>query len=267
MFLAEPAAVTEIAITIRHGISDITSPHRMEVYAGPFLDRTTLALQTSIPRCEDGTRLVYRLAAMETECTLTSISSEPQPLPPFNSRVVHLTFHGVPYMMLGQLEVIGAIAPPPVVSQEAPKEASSTLGSDEAKRRYEEAIAKRTAPPSNISEALELEVMRLHAALLPAQRDMVIQRTATAGPVEGYNLTRHLSQLSQDSRDSAKKHKDGWGWAKMLRGTNTTEAESQGTSAAEADRQRALCQEAMALLKTHGQVGVLMSDGLTHMCS
>ena len=59
IFLAEPVLVHEIVLTIRHGVSDATSPHRMEVYAGPSLDTTQLALQTTIPRCEDGTRLVY----------------------------------------------------------------------------------------------------------------------------------------------------------------------------------------------------------------
>jgi len=52
MYLAEPAMVTEVAITIRTGMSDLVSPAKMEVYSGPALDQTSLALSCSIPRCE-----------------------------------------------------------------------------------------------------------------------------------------------------------------------------------------------------------------------
>jgi len=255
IFLAEPVLVTEIAITIRHGVSDATSPHRVEIYAGPYLDSTVLALQTSLPRCEDGTRLLYRLASLNTECSLASISLEPHALPAVNSRVVHCTFHGIPdaYMTLGQIEVIGAITTPSQTVSECQSEMAAHLEAQDAARRdYHNILMRRVAPPMDLTEALELEVLRLRAAVTPAQRDAEIRRMQVEGGTDRYNIFAHTPNLEIDIGD-AKKTKDGWHWGKLLGQSASAEQKASGADS-EIAKQKVLFQTAVDLLKRHSEL-------------
>jgi len=198
----------------------------MEVYAGPALDLTALGLQCDIPRCRDGTRLVYRISSFETESSPHAISSEPEPLPSTTSRVVHFTFHGAPdaYMMLGQIEVMGAVAPPPSWAPPTDQNQDFPLSKEAqvARDKYHGIICGRRGAPGSLIEALELEVLRLEGCVLPQQRDALLRKTPEAGPWEAYDITGFLSVAERRAHDAAKskggwgsKSKGGWGWNEM----------------------------------------------------
>ena len=151
--------------------------------------------------------------------------------------------------MLGQLEVLGAIQPPPVLSTtESLAQRSTSIGSDAAKSKYQELLTARP-PPVNLGQALELEVARLHGGLLPSQRRSFL--TSRGGSEEAYLVTAHIP--SGHEAGDARKAKGGWSFTKLLQGGSGATPELEYDPSENA-RQQALCQEAVALLRSHAQV-------------
>jgi len=157
-------------------------------------------------------------------------------------------------MMLGQLEVIGAVAPPPLaVSSESALDASYTAAQATNAQKYHAALSSRTSPPASITEALELEVMRLRGGVLPSQRDSLLRNTPAAGPPQRYQV--HYSDSESESAADPKKQQkhSTWRWPSILRAGPAESTEAMGESGEEAAKQKALCHTAHDLLTTLGQ--------------
>ncbi|KAL9658605.1 hypothetical protein ABK040_006142 [Willaertia magna] len=104
--------VTELALTIRRGLNDNTSPSKMDVFVGTHLDNMVMGFQElNIPRCEDLTKLLYTLppqiSGIPENCTLYDF--EVNNVSPI-MRVVRVVFYGIPpctCMTIPQIQVFG----------------------------------------------------------------------------------------------------------------------------------------------------------------
>eukprot|EP00761_Pharyngomonas_kirbyi_P010055 gb/GECH01010073.1/.p1 GENE.gb/GECH01010073.1/~~gb/GECH01010073.1/.p1 ORF type:complete len:1568 (+),score=218.06 gb/GECH01010073.1/:1-4704(+) len=116
VFLPYFCRVTEFSIVVRHGEQDTTSPSKLDAFVGTHLDDAIMGFQSlQLPRCEDGTRLLYTFSSQ--------ISGIPDNFRLYNfegtksnyaMRVVSLTFHGIPpssCMTLGDIHIFGHLHP------------------------------------------------------------------------------------------------------------------------------------------------------------
>eukprot|EP01114_Cavostelium_apophysatum_P021693 TRINITY_DN7639_c0_g1_i1.p1 TRINITY_DN7639_c0_g1~~TRINITY_DN7639_c0_g1_i1.p1 ORF type:complete len:1285 (+),score=251.78 TRINITY_DN7639_c0_g1_i1:18-3872(+) len=119
IYLSEPCYVTELALTIAHGISDETSPQFIDLFMGSYLDKMNVVFQNlAIPRCANGAQLYYNLPAsmgkayegsgvydFDVGSDLTNVS--------LLTRIVHIVFRGIPqnaHMTLGKVELFGFVS-------------------------------------------------------------------------------------------------------------------------------------------------------------
>ncbi|EFC49945.1 SAC9 protein-like protein [Naegleria gruberi] len=106
--------VTELALTIRHGLNDSTSPSKMDVFVGTHLDDCLVGFQElNIPRCEDGTKLIYTLppqiSGIPENSSLYDFEGSDASS---KMRVVRIIFYGIPpcsCMTMGQIQVFGSV--------------------------------------------------------------------------------------------------------------------------------------------------------------
>lgn len=64
IYLQEPCYVTELGLTISHGVNEDTYPHTIDLFMGTYLDKMHVAFQgLYIPRCASGTKLYYNIPA------------------------------------------------------------------------------------------------------------------------------------------------------------------------------------------------------------
>jgi hypothetical protein len=64
LFLSEPCKVTQIGITVEHGVDLNFSPQFIDVFVGPYLDKLGLVMQgITIPRCTSGTQLFFTVSS------------------------------------------------------------------------------------------------------------------------------------------------------------------------------------------------------------
>ena len=106
--------VTELALTIKHGLNDSTSPSRMDVFVGTHLDDCLMGFQElNIPRCEDGTKLLYTLPPQISGIAENSNLYDFEGSDASSKmRVVRIIFYGIPpcsCMTIGQIQVFGAV--------------------------------------------------------------------------------------------------------------------------------------------------------------
>jgi hypothetical protein len=108
IFLPFYCRVTELALTVRHGIDEKSFPSRMDVYVGTHIDDCTIGFQNLIiPRCGDGIKLLYTLptqiSGINKKSTLYDYNGKTASS---NMRVVRIVFNGLPqggYMTLGRV--------------------------------------------------------------------------------------------------------------------------------------------------------------------
>lgn len=114
LFLPFFCRVTELALTVRHGLNDLSSPLRMDVFVGRYLDKCAVAFQgLIIPRCEDNTKLLYSLAAvggtnnLAPEGTLYDYYGK---LDASDMRIVRIILNGISAganMTMGSIQLFG----------------------------------------------------------------------------------------------------------------------------------------------------------------
>jgi hypothetical protein len=112
IYLPYYCRVTELAITIRHGMSEVSSPSKMDVFVGTHIDDCKMAFQEMIiPRCDDGTKLLYALPPQISGILQDSLLYDFEGRVASSAmRVVRITFYGIPpgaYMTIGQIQVFG----------------------------------------------------------------------------------------------------------------------------------------------------------------
>ncbi|KAG2375030.1 hypothetical protein C9374_010034 [Naegleria lovaniensis] len=106
--------VTELALTIKHGLNDATSPSKMDVFVGTHIDDCLMGFQElNIPRCEDGTKLLYTLppqiSGIPENSSLYDFEGSDASS---KMRVIRIIFYGIPpcsCMTIGQIQLFGTI--------------------------------------------------------------------------------------------------------------------------------------------------------------
>lgn len=112
IYLPVYCRVTELAITVRHGTSELSAPTKMDVFVGSHIDNQKMAFQEMIiPKCEDGTKLLYSLPPQISGIVQDSALYDFEGRVASSAmRIVRITFYGIPpaaFMTLGQIQVFG----------------------------------------------------------------------------------------------------------------------------------------------------------------
>jgi hypothetical protein len=112
IYLPNYFRLMEMAITVRHGVSDVTSPAKMDVFCGTHLDDCVMAFQELvIPRCDDNTKLLYvlppQISGIRQNTTLYDFEDMTISM---HMRVIRMVLYGIPpgiCMTLGQVQIFG----------------------------------------------------------------------------------------------------------------------------------------------------------------
>ena len=104
--------VTEFSLTLRHGLNELTSPRKVDIFFGKYLNENQVGFQElQLPRCEDSTKLLYSTDNNNLNNQSNNILYNFNGISDnFNMRVVRLTFYGLNpgnSMTLGPIQIFG----------------------------------------------------------------------------------------------------------------------------------------------------------------
>eukprot|EP01080_Neovahlkampfia_damariscottae_P005190 gene5190-8796_t len=103
--------VTEFSLTLRHGLNELTSPRKVDIFFGKYLNENTVGFQElQLPRCEDSTKLLYSTDNSLNQNNSNTLYNFNGKIENYNMRVVRLTFYGLSpgnSMTLGPIQIFG----------------------------------------------------------------------------------------------------------------------------------------------------------------
>lgn len=179
VYLPSYCRITEFAITIRHGITDQSSPSKLDVFVGTYIDDNNVGYQELIlPKCEDSTKLLYSLPNQSglLNSNLYNFYGKMKESN-YDNRVIRLMFYGLPQglsMTLGPIQIFGVENERKV--EDKKNEILLKFDDDDNKKKEDnkKEYVKMLKENPTFTEALILDSMRLKFGITTQERDDIL---------------------------------------------------------------------------------------------